>query len=111
MAQEKKSTDIYVDLPDGITRDQIMGVVERAAAAAGLYVSHIGGYSRKKFPGSVHWHFKRDGKEPGLIDATYWDVKSLFWLMIRHREPAWVHKTAPKLRRALRRELSAFAAG
>jgi len=110
MAKKKKSNDVYVDLPTGLSRSQIMDAVERAAAATGVYISHIGGYSRKKYPGSVHWHFKRDPKEPGLIDATYWDVRELLWLMIRHKEPAWVHRLAPKLRRALNREFAALAA-
>ncbi len=109
MAKEKKSDDVYVDLPKGLARDQIMAAVERAAEAAGMYISHIGSYSRKKYPGSVHWHFKRDAKERGLIDATYWDVKELLWLMIRHSEPEWVHKNAPKLKRALNREFAALA--
>lgn len=109
MAKEKKSDDVYVDLPTGLSRDQIMAAVERASAAAGMYISHIGGYSRKKYPGSVHWHFKRDAKERGLIDATYWDVKELLWLMIRHSEPEWVHKFAPKLKRALNKEFAALA--
>lgn len=107
MAKAKKSDDLYVQLPDGLTSDQVAALVERAAAAVGLYISHIGGYSRKKYPGAVHWHFKRDKKEPGLIDATYLDVKALLWLMIRHREPAWVHRTAPLLQRALQCELAA----
>ncbi len=107
MAKAKKSDDLYVHLPDGLTSDQVAAVVERAAAAVGLYISHIGGYSRKKYPGAVHWHFKRDKKEPGLIDATYLDFKALLWLMIRHREPDWVHKTAPLLQRALQREIAA----
>ena len=102
---QKKSDDIYIDMPEGVTRKQVMRAVERAATAAGLYISHIGSYSRKKYPNSVHWHFKRQAKEPGLIDATYWDVKSLLWLMIRHREPEWVKRTAPKLKRALQNEL------
>ena len=106
MAKEKKSDDIYVPLPDGVTKAQIMQVVERAAQAAGLYISHIGGYSRKKFPNSVHWHFKRNKTEPGLIDATFWDVKALLWLMIRHREPKWVHETAPRLKAAMMAELA-----
>ncbi|WP_425062302.1 hypothetical protein [Pyruvatibacter mobilis] len=107
MVAEKKSDDIYVELPDGLNRAQVMAAVERAAASVGIYISHIGGYSRKKYPGSVHWHFKRTPKERGLIDATYWDVKQLFWLMIRHREPQWVHSMAPRLRRALAREFAA----
>ncbi len=105
---ERKSDDHYVDVPDGITKEEMLGLVERAAAAAGLYISHIGGYSRTKFPNSVHWHFKRDPGERGLLDATFWDVRSLFWLMIRHREPDWVHAKVPELLAALNREVRAL---
>ena len=83
-----------------------MKAVERSAAAAGLYISHIGGYSRKKYPNAVHWHFKRGAKEVGLLDATYWDVKSVFWLMIRRSEPPWVKEMVPVLLKELRNELS-----
>lgn len=107
---ERRSDDHYVDLPESIEQDVMMGVVERAAAEAGLYVSHIGGYSRTKYPNSVHWHFKRDPGERGLLDATFWDVKSLFWLMIRHSEPAWVHAKVPELLAALRSELKVLPA-
>ena len=103
----KKSDDYYVELPQGITRKQIMQAVERAAVAAGLYISHIGGYSRKRYPNAVHWHFKREPKEVGLLDATYWDVKSLFWLMIRHSEPQWVKDKVPVLIAELEREMAA----
>lgn len=109
MATEKKSYDLHVDLPEGLTRAEIMSVVARAAVAAGLTISHIGSYSRKKFPNSIHWHFKRDRKEAGLIDATFWDVKSLLWLMIRYSEPAWVHQVAPALKQALDRELATLS--
>ncbi len=103
--KEKKSDDHYVDIPQGITPQQIQTIVERAASASGLYISHVGKYSRKKYPHSVHWHFKRHPKERGLLDATFWDIKSLFWLMIRHREPQWVKDMVPTLLRNLRREI------
>ena len=105
---ERRSDDRYVELPEGVDQDVMLGVVERSAEVAGLYVSHIGGYSRKKYPNSVHWHFKRDAGERGLLDATFWDVKSLFWLMIRHSEPPWVHEKVPELLSALRAELRAL---
>jgi len=107
---ERKSDDHYVKLPEGISKKQMMTVIEKAAERAGLYISHIGGYSRTKFPNSVHWHFKRDAKEVGLLDATFWDVKSLFWLMIRHSEPKWVQDKVPVLLRAIRKELKLIAA-
>lgn len=104
----RRSDDYYVDLPEGITPEEMQGLVERAAESVGLYISHIGSYSRKKYPNSVHWHFKRDPNERGLLDATFWDVRSLFWLMIRHSEPRWVKAMVPRLLRALRREVAAL---
>ena len=103
---EKKSDDHYVLLPKTLTPEELQSAIERASGAVGLYISHIGSYSRKKYPNSVHWHFKRDPKEPGLIDATFWDVKHLFWLMVRHREPAWVHELVPAFLDALRKEVA-----
>ena len=102
---EKKSVDTYIDVPAGVSKAQMMGLVERAASSVGLYISHIGGYSRKKYPNSVHWHFKRHRDEPGIIDATFWDVKSLFWLMVQKRNAAWVPAMVPTLRAALEREV------
>lgn len=107
--KEKKSIDYYIDLPAGVSKRQIMPAVERAAKAAGLYISHIGGYSRVKYPGSVHWHFKRDKNEAGLIDATFWDVKSLLWMMVQKRNAPWVKAAVPKLRRALQHEMALLA--
>jgi len=103
---EKKSVDYYVDLPEGISKQQVMTLVERAVESVGLYISHIGGYSRKKYPNSVHWHVKRDKKETGIIDATFWDARSLLWLMVQRRNAPWVKAMVPKLHKALKREAS-----
>lgn len=64
--------------------------------------------SRNKYPNSVHWHFKREPKKPDLLVATFWDVKSLFWLMIRHREPKRVKEAVPLLLSALKQEIEAY---
>lgn len=106
MPKKRKSYDLIVNITDEIDQETIMGVVERAASKTGLYISHIGGYSRVKYPNSVHWHFKREKKETGLIDATYWEEGSKFWLVIRDNEPVWVHNTAPQLQKALQEELT-----
>ena len=72
---------------------------DRSAESVGLHISHIGGYSRKKYPNSVHWHFKRDRNERGNIDAAFWDAKSLSWLMLQQRNAPWVKARDPKLRK------------
>lgn len=88
-----------------------MGLVARAADSADLGISCIGGYSRTKYPNSVHWPFKRQENETRLLGATLWDVLSLFWLMMRHREPQWLKDMVPILLKALRKEVAALWAG
>ena len=105
---EKKSDSYYIEIPGGVTKAVLMPVVERAAASAGLYISHIGKYLAHKHPGSVHWHFKRRKGESGCLDATFFDVQCLFWLMIGHRQPQWVKDKVPELKAALEREFSAL---
>lgn len=103
--KEKKSDDYFIELPKGISKDEMHQVLENAAQHVGMYISHIGGYSRVKYPNSVHWHFKRDKMEAGLLDATFWDVKNQFWLTIRHREPEWVHEMTPRFLEAIKKAL------
>ena len=104
MPKPKKSDSYYIDIPKGVKKKTLMPLVEKAAGSAGLYISHIGKYLAQKHPGSVHWHFKRDKKERGCLDATFFDVESLFWLMIAHRNPQWVKDKVPDLIRALKKE-------
>lgn len=104
--KQKKSDNFYVDIPEGISKKIMHAVVVRAVNLAGLYISHKGKYMAHKHPGSVHWHFKRDKKEKGILDATFYDVESLFWLMIAHRNPQWVKDKVPELIKALEREIS-----
>ncbi len=106
MPADRKSYELDLALGSVVPKPKMMEIVEHAAADAGLYISHIGGYSRVKYPNSVHWHFKRDTAERGLIDATYWQEGQRFWLIVRHREPDWVHETAPRLQQALQAALA-----
>ena len=106
---DKTSDSYYIDIPDGVTKTTLMPLVEQAAASVGLYVSHIGRYLAHKHPGSVHWHFKRDRTERGCLDATFFDIESLFWLMIGHRQPQWVKDKVPELLGALEKEFAALA--
>lgn len=110
MAKDKKSDSYYLDIPKGASKSVLLPLVERAAKSAGLYTSHSGKYLAHKHPGSVHWHFKRDKNECGILDATFFDVESLFWLMIAHRNPQWVKDKVPELVASLEREFSTLDA-
>jgi hypothetical protein len=108
--KEKKSDSYYIEIPEGVSKETLMPLVEDAAKKVGLYISHIGKYLAHKHPGSVHWHFKRHKKEGGILDATFYDIESLFWLMISHRNPQWVHEKVPDLLCALEVEFAKIEA-
>ena len=107
----KRSHDYDVDVPKRIATQEMMGLVARATDSAGLGISHIDRYSRTKYPNSVHCPFKGQENATRLLDATFWDVLSLVWLMIRHREPQWFKDMVPILLRALCKEVAALWAG
>ena len=107
---KKKSDNYYLEIPTGVSKEALMPLVEQAADSVGLYISHIGKYLAHKHPGSVHWHFKRDKKEAGILDATFFDVENLFWLMIAHRNPQWVKEKVPALIGALNKEFATINA-
>ena len=52
-----------------------------------------------KYPGCVHWHFKR-GRLPGTLEVTWW--KSRLWFKISAgRDAAWMDNVIEKLQMQL----------
>jgi len=79
--------------------------IEEIAKELNIYISHIGSYSRKKYPNSIHWHFKENPKEPGCLDATFWEEGNEFWIVTRNREPKWVKEKAKEMQLGLSEKL------
>ncbi len=105
MTNELKSVRFDVDLSQKYDASFISSTVEAVADELGIYISHIGSYSRKKYPNSVHWHFKEKPKEIGCLDATFWEEGNEFWLVVRNYEPAWVTKRAQQMQTLLNARL------
>jgi len=101
MAKEKKSTRYDVLLSKKYKGQQMHKYIEEVALSLDIYISHIGSYSRVKYPNSVHWHFKEHPKERGCLDATFWEEGNEFWIVARNNEPLWVHKKAKKMQQEL----------
>ena len=94
MAKEPKSERYDVSLRRKYTGKQMQSVIEKTAQALDVYISHTGGYSRVKYPNSIHWHFKEHPKEKGCLDATFWEEGNEFWIVARNYEPQWVKDKA-----------------
>ncbi len=104
MAKEIKSVRYDVELKQRYSREFVSLAVEEVAVELGIYVSHIGSYSRKKYPNSIHWHFKESAKEVGCLDATFWEEGNEFWIVVRNREPNWVAKRATQMQKRLNKK-------
>lgn len=100
-----KSQRFDVSLSKKYTGKQMLEYVNSVQNELEIYVSHIGSYSRKKYPNSIHWHFKQDPKEIGCLDATFWEEGNEFWIVARNREPQWVKDKAKALQLALNDKL------
>ncbi len=101
MAKETKSTRYDVMLSKKYSGTRIGKEVEKVASALNVYISHIGSYSRVKYPNSIHWHFKEHPKEKGCLDATFWEEGNEFWIVARHYEPQWVKNKALAMQKHL----------
>ena len=101
MAKEAKSKRYDVTLSEQYTNEFMQDTIEKAAAHLGLYISHIGSFTRKKYPNSVHWHFKEKPREKGCLDATFWQEGNEFWIVARNYEPDWVKQKAVDMQQYL----------
>lgn len=106
MAIKTKSVRFDVQLEKKQSGSKMHKTIEVAAADLDLYISHIGGYSRVKYPNSIHWHFKQHPKEKGCLDATFWEEGQEFWIVARNYEPQWVKDKAKEMQKYLKQVLS-----
>ncbi|MDQ3457702.1 MAG: hypothetical protein M3498_00130 [Deinococcota bacterium] len=82
---------------DGTSQRDLGVAIEEAARALGLVTTQV--TTLAKYPGSVHWHFKR-GRERGTLEATYWPEQNRAWLSYRSgREANWMTPTVQQFGR------------
>jgi hypothetical protein len=70
--------------------------IEEAAQSLGLVVTQVA--TLAKYPGCIHWHFKR-GSGRGTLEATYWPDQKRAWLSCRSgREADWIAPTIQRMK-------------
>src|SRR3989304_10109552 len=86
---------------EGYSRRNLPSTIGGAAKALGLLTTQVTTLS--KYPGSVHWHFKK-GKERGTLEATYWPERHRAWLSYRSgREAGGVAPAIREFKRVVRK--------
>jgi hypothetical protein len=96
-------TEIEITLPAQAKGAQVIRAVERVAAEQALTLTLKG--TLLKYPGCVHWHFKKD-KESGTLEITWWPAQRRLWLKVAlNRQNAWINKVIPHLKQSLEANL------
>jgi hypothetical protein len=82
----------------------VEGTVERVCRARGLIMALKGSLSQ--YPGSIHWHFKKD-RQKGTLELTLYPAKSRLWSKVQAgRKALWLDETLPSLKNQVEAELS-----
>lgn len=81
-------------------------LVEDICADRGLQMVLKG--SQSKFPGSIHWHYKRE-KQKGTLELTLFPAHGRLWAKVAEgRKAARIDSELPRLRREVEKKLKGF---
>jgi hypothetical protein len=87
-------TDLEVDLSHA--SGALEKKIESLSNALGLSVTLK--TTSAKFPGSIHWHFKK-GRERGTLEATLWPSQNRLWFSMQDGRAAdWVMPAAREIK-------------
>jgi hypothetical protein len=91
-------------MPKGCDVKCVERTVERVCGMRGLLMALKGSLSQ--YPGSIHWHFKKDRRK-GTLELTLYPAKSRLWSKVpAGRKALWIDETLPSLKNQVEAELS-----
>ncbi len=100
--------EIEVEVPKQSELRSIAEIVERACLAEGLTLTLKG--TLKKYPHSLHWHFKQ-GKSRGTLEVTWWEEQQRLWFKLAAgRMGQWTVPAADRLKARIQQTLGRQAA-
>ena len=91
--------EVELQIPVSAKSNSVVKIVEQVSNANGLTQVLKG--TLASYPGSVHWHFKKN-KEKGTLEITWWKIESRLWFKVaKGRMGEWVDEILPKLKRQI----------
>lgn len=91
--------EVDVNIPSHLKAESIPKIVEQACARFGLDRCSRG--TLAKYPGCVHWHYKK-GRQRGTLEITWWSRAARLWIKVAAgRSADWITESIPHLKRAL----------
>jgi hypothetical protein len=81
------------------TPERLDQIIETVSRAHGLSVTMKA--TLAKYPGSIHWHFKK-GRDRGTLEVTLWPREHRLWFSMQDgRRAEWVTETAQRIKAEL----------
>jgi hypothetical protein len=71
--------EVDIPIPAHINHDSIPAIVEQVCAQIGL--NHISRGTLAKYPGCIHWHYKKD-KARGTLEITWCPKGPRLWIKV-----------------------------
>ncbi len=97
-------TDFPVTLAAGLAPQRVESLVEGCCRELGLIPAMKS--SLAKYPGSIHWHFRKP-RAVGTLEMTLWPAKARLWITIQDgRRTPWTEETVPELMQRLQAAFS-----
>jgi len=88
--------EVELQIPDSIEPVAVLRIVEQVCASNELTCSLRG--TLASYPGSIHWHFKRD-QERGTLEITWWESGHRLWFKVaRGRTGERILTSIPQLK-------------
>jgi hypothetical protein len=95
--------EVEFSVPQKCDLKLVERLIEEICAGRGLQVAMKG--SQSKFPGSVHWHYKRE-KQKGTLELTLFPASRRLWAKVaKGRKAPWIDLELPPLRREVEKKL------
>ena len=93
--------EVNIEIPEKVNTAGLINLIERACLAHELTCTLKG--TLVKYPGSVHWHFKKD-KQRGTLEITWWENKNRLWFKAADgRTGAWTEETMSQMKEEIQK--------
>jgi|SRR5579864_7954273 len=98
--------NIPLPVPAGADFFRVASVVEGSCDHMALRQTMKDTLSR--YPGCVHWHYKRPGQS-GTLEVTAWPAERKLWITVQDsRRAAWIDESLPGLKAEMKQRLAAL---
>ena len=95
--------DYPIEIEGHFDARQVEIAVEKCSRDLGLLESLKG--TLAKYPGCVHWHFRKPLVN-GTLEVTSWPSNKMLWITVQQgRRAEWLEEVAPPMERSLQNAL------